>query len=131
MNHKTESAIVFFDGVCHLCNGFIDFLLKMDKHKKLYFSPLQGEAYKSLKAHNKDVDSIVFKQDQIYLKSDAVIKIFMHLGGLWAVAAVFLVLPKSFRDFFYDIVANNRYGWFGKRNECRLPSAEERERFLP
>lgn len=125
--------IIYFDGVCGLCNGFIDFIIKVDKKKKFSFSPLQSEyAGKNLpEALTQDLKSVVYQnEDEIFLKSDAVIKIFLDLGGLWKLFGFARLLPIGFRNWLYDQVAANRYKIFGKKDTCRLPSAEERSRFV-
>lgn len=126
------SKILFFDGVCIMCNGLVDFILKHDKQEIIKFAPLQGPT-----AHQKipdltDLSSIVFLDDQkIYTKSDAVINLLFKLGGIFKALALFCrVFPQAFRDWVYDHIAQNRYRLFGKKEQCRLPSAGERRRFL-
>ncbi|MBK9294736.1 MAG: DUF393 domain-containing protein [Oligoflexia bacterium] len=132
MENNNQRAVVFFDGFCHLCNGLIDFLIKIDSQKKLMFAPLQGKTFKQVVRINLNPDTIVFiLNGQVFLKSQAVIKIFFHVGGFWKLFSVLLsIMPLFVRDFFYDLIANNRYKLFGKKSHCRLPAAEEKERFL-
>jgi predicted DCC family thiol-disulfide oxidoreductase YuxK len=125
--------IVFFDGVCGLCNAFIDFLLKEDRKDVLLFSPLQGE---TAQHYIKDIDpsnltTVVFCTDgKIYTKSDAVIEIFKSLGGVWRLAAVFKLIPKPLRDIAYAFVATHRMQWFGQKETCRMPTSKERGKLL-
>lgn len=130
---KTKSPIIFFDGVCGLCNRFIDFLISEDHNKIFRYSPLQGETAKNFidEEEVKSLKSMVLHNENgIQKKSDAILNIFSHLGGVWGLARFFLIIPKSIRDGLYDILSSNRYKIFGKKETCRLPSLEERSLFL-
>lgn len=131
----TTSDIVFFDGYCVLCNGFVDFLLQADTKTKLRFASLQGKTAKKLLPPSSlyEVDTVIFinKEHQISTKSSAIIEILKTMGGLWKLAAVFNFLPKFLLDKIYDVLARNRYSWFGKRNTCRIPEDDEKERIMP
>ena len=125
--------ILYFDGVCGLCNHWVDFILEWDREGRIHFAPLQGEyAAKHLSSRfSSDLNTLVYEeQGQLYEKSDAVLKIFRQLGGIFAVFAVFRLLPRAFRNFLYDWMAVNRYRFFGKKDSCRMPMKEEKERFL-
>jgi len=128
--------IIFFDGVCNLCNGFVDFVIKFDKKQIFYFSPLQGEKSKELKIDflnlEKSDQSIIYideKNTQLE-KSDAVISIASELFSFGQIFLFFKIIPKFIRDWIYKIVAKNRYKIFGEKSTCRLPTPEERGRFL-
>ena len=126
--------IVFFDGVCGLCNYFVDFIIRQDKDNKLLFAPLQGEtATKELNPIiTKNFDTVIFNKDgKFYYKSGAGIRIFYTAGGFWKIIIVLLVVPPFIRNLIYDIIANNRYKWFGKKESCRIPTKEEQAKFLP
>ena len=130
----SKESIIFFDGVCGLCHGFIQFVMKQDHGKKYHFSPLQGErASVILDVSKREVlDSlVVWENDQPYEKSDAVFRVLQSLSLFWKVLALFRFLPRGIRDFFYDRIASVRYRFFGKYDECPIPSPEERGRFLP
>jgi len=131
----TDKSIVFFDGYCILCNGFVDFLIRKDNNNSLKYASLQGETAKEILPSDylSRIDSVVFidNQARIFVKSKAVIQILCTLGGFWKVLKLLNVFPKSFNDFFYDIIANNRYSWFGKNDLCRIPTIEEKEKILP
>jgi predicted DCC family thiol-disulfide oxidoreductase YuxK len=133
---KEESGgvlnIVFFDGVCGLCNRFVDFLLERDVHERLYFSPLQGKAIQeSAAAALFNSDTIVFvKEDKVFTRSRAVIESIAMLGGFWVLMKLFLLIPGRVRDFAYCFIAKRRYRWFGKKQSCRIPSPKERKYFL-
>lgn len=125
--------IIYFDGVCGLCNGFVDFMLKIDQEKKFHFSPLQSEyAQKHLpSAMTADLKSVVYSDGKnLYTKSEAVTKILMDRGGVWKIAALGKILPRFISDKAYDLVATNRYNLFGKKETCRIPTPEERARFV-
>lgn len=129
----TDSKIVYFDGVCAVCNRTMDFLLTIDKKKCLSFAPLQGESAQEhlSEATLKDFDSLVYWDNgDIYFRSTAVLYILRDIGGFWSLFSVGLILPSGFRDAIYNYIAKNRYRWFGKRETCRVPTAEERARFL-
>jgi len=130
---ENKQKIIFFDGVCGLCNGFVDFILAVDKKKQFLFSPLQSEfAKNNLPAKmTTELKSVVFlKNGKHYSKSDAVLHVLDELGGVWKLSIVGRILPENMRDSAYNLVAENRYKIFGKKETCRLPSAEERSRFL-
>lgn len=132
----TEKKIILFDGVCNLCNGAVLFVIKRDKNDVFRFAPLQSEAGRKLANERKidtdKVDSIILIEPQLayYTKSDAALKITRSLSGLWPMMTVFLGLPSGFRDWVYDWVAKNRYRWFGKKEECMIPTPEIKNKFL-
>lgn len=131
---STSERIVFFDGVCGLCNRFVDRLLRADRKRLFRFAPLQGStAQGSLPAGMAEaMESIVYLRDgRILQRSDAVLRIVLDLGGWRKVYGLSFMFPRGLRDRIYAWVARNRYRWFGKRETCRLPTAEERARFLP
>jgi predicted DCC family thiol-disulfide oxidoreductase YuxK len=136
---KTEQAekleyVVFFDGVCNLCNSSIDFLIRIDKKNKLKYSSLQSEyAKKRLNTDIKDFgDSVVFLSgDNVYYRSEAALKILKTLGGPYKLIALLLsIFPYFILNYFYRLIAKNRYKWFGKRDTCRLPTEEEKDLFI-
>ena len=125
--------IIFFDGVCGLCNGFINFIMKVDKKKIFLFSPLQGEyANSNIPKHfSTDLKSVVLlSEGKFFSKSQAVIRIMVEIGGIWKIALIGRIFPEFILDFFYGLIAKNRYHLFGKRTACRMPSKEKRSRFL-
>ncbi len=134
----SESAnIVFYDGVCGLCNRTVQFVLKRDQARKIVFAPLQGETAKRRVDLPDDLRSIVFvmnhgtAQEEIYFRSDAVLRILDQLGGFWRVVSWLRIIPRPLRDAIYNAIARRRYQWFGKFDKCRVPSPEVRARFLP
>jgi predicted DCC family thiol-disulfide oxidoreductase YuxK len=131
--NMTQKPVIFFDGVCGLCNRSVDFLIRHDKRRLFLFAPLQGEtAAKELSgSFTEQPDTIILKEDlQVYYKSTAVLRILSKIGGVWKLTAAGYIIPRYLRDIIYDIVANNRYKIFGKKESCRIPSPEERKIFL-
>lgn len=127
--------ILFFDGVCGLCNGLVDFIIKIDHQKNIYYAPLQGEEAQKILGEKirslPDYDTVYFKDELgLHKKSTAILRLLYTLGGWWKLSAFALIIPKFLRDLIYDYVAKNRYKFFGKKETCRLPSSEERQQFL-
>ncbi|HWU43532.1 MAG TPA: DCC1-like thiol-disulfide oxidoreductase family protein [Bdellovibrio sp.] len=126
--------VIFFDGICHLCNGFVDAVILRDKTHFFKFAPLQGTTAEQLLPlkDRQDFETIIYYESgKLYYRSTAVLKILSGLGGIYRLSAIFWIIPASIRDFFYRIVAKNRYAWFGQRDFCRLPTPEERDYLLP
>lgn len=134
MDKKAE-AIVLFDGVCNLCNGFVNWVIDRDPKAKVMFGSLQSEEAKSLLSKFGEspdyLDSIVaIKNDKLYKNSRAVLEICLTIGGVYKLMGVFLIVPNFIRDAVYKWVARNRYKWFGKSESCRIPTPELKSRFL-
>ena len=131
----TDKPIVFFDGVCGLCNSFINWLFKVDaKSDNLRFATLQGETAKELLPTElvEKLDSMAFwVNGRLYFKSGGVLRTLGMIKWYYKIFLVFLIIPAPLRNLIYDFVATNRYKWFGKKETCRLPSPEERAKFLP
>lgn len=130
---KNSKTILFFDGICGLCNKSVDFLIKIDKNNKLLYAPLQGDTAQSVleKKYTLDLDSMALSvEGKIYTKSTAVLKSLIVLGGFWSFFGIFLIIPKSIRDWIYLWIAKNRYKVFGKKENCRIPTKKEREKIL-
>ncbi len=128
-----KEPILFFDGVCGLCNGFIDFLFAEDQGQVYKVAALQGETAKE-KLNPSRIDDlntlVVLEGDKELQKSEAVLSILYHIGGIWRLLSYSRILPLGLRDFVYDQVASNRYSFFGKKETCRLPTPDERSRFM-
>lgn len=127
--------ILLFDGECNLCNGTVQFVIERDKKAKVKFASLQSDAGQKIMSENKIpneyIDSIIFfKNNQIYYKSTAALKLFKHLDGIWSWFYIFIILPRFFRDFVYDFIAKNRIKWFGKAETCWIMTADYKKRFV-
>ncbi|WP_064091707.1 thiol-disulfide oxidoreductase DCC family protein [Rossellomorea aquimaris] len=126
--------IILFDGECNFCDKSVQFIIKRDPEGHFKFASLQSEIGKRLLERcnsPKDIDSfILIEESDCYFKSSAALRVCKNITGAWKILTIFLVIPKPIRDFFYDIVAKNRYKWFGEKESCMLPSPEERKRFL-
>ena len=130
-----NAPVIFFDGVCGLCNTWVDFALARDTRRRFRFGPLQGETARDWLHLPPDaaLDSIMLVDESgTHCKSTAVARILIGLGGVWLVSGWLLrIVPRPLRDWGYDFVARRRYRWFGKKESCRLPSPAERARFVP
>lgn len=125
--------VVFFDGVCNLCQYSVCYLLKHDKKKVLKFASLQGQyAKKILNAeHLKNLESLLFyNKKTIYKKSDAVLELCKVLGGWHKLFLVGYSLPPFLRNGLYSFIAQKRYRWFGKQDHCMIPTKDIQYRFL-
>lgn len=133
---ETGKKIIVFDGVCNLCNQSVQFILKHDMNDTFRFTALQGEIGQRLLLERtidiSKVDSIILIEPGVayYVKSDAALKIGMHLKGYRTISKVLNLIPSTLRDIVYDFVARNRYSWFGKKEQCMIPSPEVKARFL-
>ena len=130
-----QEPIILFDGVCNLCNGWVDFVIRRDKARVFKMASLQSEAgRKILMGRGLPFEELagiyLVYGDKTHSKSGAVLRIFRGLGGLWPIMTVFLIVPTFVRDTVYDFIAKRRYQWYGKRETCRLPTEKEKERFL-
>jgi predicted DCC family thiol-disulfide oxidoreductase YuxK len=126
--------IILFDGECNFCDQSVKFIIKRDPNGLFKFTSLQSDIGKDLlNKYNapSDIDSFVLIEDNnCYFKSSAALRVCKNLNGAWKLPYFLLVVPKPLRDFFYGIIAKNRYKWFGTKESCMLPSPEERKRFL-
>jgi len=127
--------IVFYDGVCGLCDRTVQTLLRWDRRGRLKFAPLQGETARErlgAEAAAELKTLILVDAHGEFRRSSAVVRILGHLGGGYRVlGGLFWLIPRPLRDFGYNFVAARRYRWFGQFDACRLPKPNERERFLP
>jgi len=127
-------AVILFDGVCNFCNYSVQFIIRRDRDAYFSFVSLQSETgAKLLREHSYSgaLNSVVvIDQGQLYTKSDAALQIIKQFQGWWRMARVLRLVPRSIRDWAYDIIARNRYRWFGTSESCMLPSPEVRSRFL-
>lgn len=125
--------IIYFDGVCNLCNGFVDFVIQRDKEHQFFFAPLQGpSAQQNLNSQDLSLDSVVlFDHGTTYKKSRAVLKILSLLGaGYKFISLIGSIFPEFILNMLYDFIARNRYKIFGQKTTCRRPTQEEQKLFL-
>jgi predicted DCC family thiol-disulfide oxidoreductase YuxK len=131
---QTQKPLIFFDGLCHLCNRFVDEVIQRDRKSYFQFAPLQGETARNLLTPEEcsQIKSILLlENNKKYTRSEAVLKVLTKLGGLYSLFVLAYVIPPVLRNALYDWVAKNRYVWFGERDFCRRPTAEEKDRLLP
>ena len=128
--------ILLFDGHCNLCNAWVNFIVKRDSSNTIRFASLQSLAgNRMLEEHKIDsnyIDSLVlFEEDKVSVSSTAALRILSYLDG-WERHLIYLtILPRTFRDLVYRFVAKNRYKWFGRREQCMVPTVKLSKRFLP
>ena len=128
-----QNPLVLFDGVCNLCNGTVDFILNRDRKKQFRFVALQSEAGETIRKNFSipdEIDSVVLiHEEKVFYESDAALEIARLLPAPWKWAVVFKIVPPGWRNAVYRWIARNRYRWFGKKKECRIPTPEEQQFF--
>jgi len=129
-----EKPVILFDGVCNLCNGSVQFILKRDIDQRFLFASLQSDfGQRLLKRFNLPADNfssfILYQDEKIYTKSTGALMMFSQLKG-WKWTKILKAVPKFIRDGVYNLIARKRYTWFGKKNECWVPTRELKSRFL-
>jgi len=136
MINPAGRPILFFDGECNLCNSSVQFIIRHDKKKIFLFAPLQSDAgngaLQDLQKQFKNIpDSVIlYYNSKYFVRSAAALYTLRLLGGFWGLLFVGMILPRFIRDGIYEYISRNRYKWFGKRNECMIPTPELRDRFL-
>lgn len=130
-----EGKVILFDGICNFCNSSVNFIIDKDSRDVFRFASLQsGYGQDCLKNFNLPTDSfstlILISENEYYTRSSAALRIAKELSFPYNLSFAFIVVPPFIRNFFYDIVARNRYKWFGKKEVCRIPSKDERAKFI-
>jgi predicted DCC family thiol-disulfide oxidoreductase YuxK len=130
-----QQPVILFDGVCNFCNGAVNFVIKRDKAARIQFAPLQSEKgrlfARQFGFNAEELKTFIFIEDnRFYTKSTAALKVCRYLGGLWPLCYGLMIVPKFIRNAVYDLLAKNRYKWFGKRDSCMMPTPEIRTRFI-
>lgn len=130
-----DGPVLFFDGVCNLCNGTVQFVIARDHEATVRFASLQSDfaqrQFSDLKIPAGYLNSIVLlEDDKVFYKSTAALRLCRHLSGVWPMLRWLLIIPRPLRDLLYDLIARNRYRWFGKQETCWIPTAELRGRFI-
>ena len=134
-NIKINKNVIIYDGFCVFCSRFINFLIKIDTKKQNIFTSISSEYSKKIlinKLNSQEIGKFIvyISNQKVYTKSDAVLQIFIDLGGIYRAFTLLKIFPSGFRNLFYNLFANNRYKWFGKLDECHLPSKEIADRFI-
>lgn len=132
---NSSENIILFDGVCALCNGFVQFVIRHDPDAHFCFAPLQSDmAQQMLQKSGTDTVAmtsvVLYQSGKVYTKSDAALRICAGLSGKWRVLYMFRYIPRPIRDTLYEIIAKNRYRLLGRMDHCKLPAPELRSRFL-
>ena len=131
----SQGAIVLFDGVCNLCTGVVQFIIKRDPAGYFRYCAMQSELGKQLLlAHGIDPEAmntfVLLHRGHWFTKSDAALRVASRLQGAWSLLDLFLVVPRPWRNWCYDLIARNRYQWFGHNESSMLPTRELMRRFL-
>jgi predicted DCC family thiol-disulfide oxidoreductase YuxK len=135
-NLPPNKKIILFDGVCNLCNSSVQFVIKQDSRDVFRFVALQSDLGQDILKHigidPKHIDSIILYEPGIayYYKSDAALEIAKNLGGFFHFGTLFRIIPTGIRNQLYDYIAKNRYNWYGKMENCMLPTPEIKSKFL-
>ncbi|WGQ08651.1 DUF393 domain-containing protein [Pedobacter gandavensis] len=152
MNGNREHGMIFFDGICNLCNHSVQFVIKRDRNDYFRFAALQTEVAKaqlaflnveekrttssknqqeSLTAHEQQLNTIILLENgKTYYRSTAALRIARRLSGFWPLLYGFIIIPPFIRDFFYQLISKNRYRIWGKQESCMVPSAALKSKFL-
>ncbi len=139
-----SKPIIYYDGLCGLCDGFARFVVARDRLARYRFAPLQGETARVRLGANLPLDALstivleddpalrpIGAADGLRVRSDAALAILAGLGHGWGVVRVLRIVPRPIRDWVYNFIARHRLRWFGRRDACRIPGPDERDRFLP
>ena len=129
------NPIILFDGICNLCNSSVQYVIKHDKDNKFRFASLQGnmgqQLLKQYELPLNELNSFVLIQDgKAYTRSTASLFVARQLTGMVKLLYGFIIVPAFIRNWVYDIIAKNRYKWFGKRDSCMIPTESLKSRFL-
>ncbi len=131
-----QKKLIVFDGVCKLCNNLVLKIIKYDKKNSFLFTSLQSkkgkEIINELGIDISKIDSIIVyvPKEAYYTKSSAALKVIKDLSGFWKLLQIASLLPTFIADFLYDYIARKRYKWFGKEEQCMIPSQELKDKFL-
>ncbi|AVI42185.1 thiol-disulfide oxidoreductase DCC family protein [Bacillus pumilus] len=134
--HSTHPPhLILFDGVCNVCSGAVQFVIKRDPNERMMFASLQSETgQRILKENGLPLDEfnsfIYIENGTLYTKSTGILKAMRQLKGIYRWSYVFLAIPRPIRDWFYEQIAKNRYKWFGQKTSCMMPTPDIQKRFL-
>ncbi len=135
MSRSNEKPVLLFDGVCNLCNRWVNYVIDRDPKGRIMFAPLQSDAgRKLLEVQGLDPDAmdtvVLIEGGKAFLRSDAALRVAAHLTGPVRLLRIGRFFPRKLRDALYNFIARRRYRWFGKREECRIPEPGIKDRFL-
>jgi predicted DCC family thiol-disulfide oxidoreductase YuxK len=131
-----NKKVILFDGVCNLCNNAVKIVIKFDQKNTFLFAAIQSESGKKiieyLDIDTSKTDSIILYEPRVSyeIKSTAALNVMNGFGGIWKITTLAFIFPKVFRDFIYDYIAKNRYKWFGKKDNCMIPTTALKAKFL-
>jgi predicted DCC family thiol-disulfide oxidoreductase YuxK len=130
-----SNPLLLFDGVCNLCNSSVQFVLERNKKENIQFASLQSDfGRKMLEQVNLSSDYtsslVLIEEGKPYVKSEAALRLVKHLNGLWKLGSILFIFPKFIRNPVYNLIAKNRYRWFGKKDVCWIPEPKWKNRFL-
>ena len=133
--HTIGHPVILFDGVCNLCSGSVQFIIKHDPTRQFRFASLQSEfgqhVLQQFNLAMTEFDSIILLEKGIvYTKSNAALRVVKKLTGAWSALYVFMIVPPFIRNVVYDLAARNRYQWFGKKEACWIPTQELKDLFI-
>jgi len=132
---NSDHPIILFDGVCNFCNSIVNFIIKQDKENIFHFAALQSDAdQRLLKEYNIPATGlnsfILIDGSKAYKSSTAGLRLYDKLPWYWKWTQVFWIVPQFIRDRIYNVIAKNRYKWFGKRDSCMIPTEDVKNRFI-
>ncbi|MFS0655595.1 thiol-disulfide oxidoreductase DCC family protein [Bacillus sp. 179-C3.3 HS] len=135
MSFTNPSHLILFDGICNVCSGAVQFVIKHDPNERMMFASLQSDTgQRILKEHGLPLNEfnsfIYIEEGTLYMKSTGVLKVARHLKGIYRWSYVLLAIPRPIRDWFYNRIAKNRYKWFGQKTSCLMPTPNIKKRFL-
>ncbi|MEI6596435.1 MAG: DCC1-like thiol-disulfide oxidoreductase family protein [Bacteroidota bacterium] len=126
-----NNPIIFYDGLCGLCDRSVQFIIKYDQEKKFRFAALQSDFAKQILGDDANADTfILFEKGKIITRSTAALRVCKILSGKLSLLYIFILVPAFIRDAFYDLIARNRYKWFGHFDKCKIPTPEQKELFI-
>ena len=130
-----DKPVILFDGICNLCSNSVLFILRRDKKNQFLFGSLQGKTGQEyLAKFNLPADTfnsfMLVEDDTLYTRSTAALRMVKHLVGGWSLLYAFIIIPQFIRDAVYNIIAKNRYKWFGKKEVCWVPTPALKQKFL-
>lgn len=133
--NEIKYPVILFDGVCNLCCGSVQFIIKRDKKKQFRFASLQSGFGKNVlhqfELNENNINSfILIKEGKLFTQSTAALKVAKQLSGAWKLLYCFIIVPSFIRNYIYSVIANNRYKWFGKKEACWLPDEDMKSLFL-